>query len=313
MNPPFALFHRVLAKLVKDKAHGVLIMPEWPTQTSFQLAKRLEVKSVRFECGQGIFERKGRAMSSMRWNVQAILVCGDRANCLEHGCRVDEGPGSVPSKVPAGGEGVLCPTPDPSRTPDEALVRALEEVRCMRLAEGLSVSFHPYVEGKEENGPNTEWKLEEESDSSDDELDLCVAERLVWPEATVETIKGVIEPTEPAESAKVEKLNAALFEEFGNTSLSGVCPVNPPVRGPYGEAEIWLKPDAQPVSVPPYRFAGERREAHARLIEEILQAGKIEPGRGSWNTPSFPVPKKKPVSFAILPNRIACLCQQNTH
>ena len=72
------------------------------------------------------------------------------------------------------------------------------------------------------------------------------------------------------------------------------------MRGPYGEAEIWLKPDAQPVSQPQYRFAGERREAHARLIDDVLKAGKVEPGRGPWNTPSFPVPKKRPGEYRLV-------------
>ena len=90
------------------------------------------------------------------------------------------------------------------------------------------------------------------------------------------------------------------MREFGQTSLSGKCPVDPPVRGPYGEAEIWLKPDAEPVSQTPYRFIGERREAHAKLLDEAVTAGKLEPGRGPWNTPSFPVPKKRPGEYRLV-------------
>ena len=76
--------------------------------------------------------------------------------------------------------------------------------------------------------------------------------------------------------------------------------MDPPLRGPFGEAEIWLKPDAEPVCLPQFRLAGERRESNPKLIDEVVKAGKMEPGRGAWSTPSFPVPKKRPGEYRLV-------------
>ena len=171
----------------------------------------------------------------------------------------------------------------------------------MRLTDTLQVRFDPRVIRRGADGSATEEDLEVQSESSDEERDFCIAAQVQnAKDAERAAVRAVIETTEPMENPKVEALKKTLFEEFGKTALSEICPVDPPVRGPYGEAEIWLKPDARPVSVPPYRFAGERWEAHAKLVEKIRQEGKIEPGLGAWNTPSFPVPKKKPGEYRLV-------------
>ena len=72
------------------------------------------------------------------------------------------------------------------------------------------------------------------------------------------------------------------------------------MRGPFGEGEIWLKPDARPVSVPPFHLNGERREALDSLVGECIARKKLEPGKGAWNTPAFPVPKKTPGSYRLV-------------
>ena len=57
---------------------------------------------------------------------------------------------------------------------------------------------------------------------------------------------------------------ARILQEFSETSMSGVYPRDPPVRGPFGAAEIWLKPDAVPVAQHPYRIGGGARSSLAR-------------------------------------------------
>jgi hypothetical protein len=74
----------------------------------------------------------------------------------------------------------------------------------------------------------------------------------------------------------------------------------PPVRGPFGEAEIKLKPGAKPVKQRMFHITGERREAWEKLTDEVIQAGKVEPGQGPWNSPSFPVPKKNPGEYRLV-------------
>ena len=66
-----------------------------------------------------------------------------------------------------------------------------------------------------------------------------------------------------------EKLRQQLVDEFGKTSLSGKYPGGKIIRGPDGLAEIWLRPDAKPVSVPPYRM-GDRAKILSDLVGFFL-------------------------------------------
>ena len=70
---------------------------------------------------------------------------------------------------------------------------------------------------------------------------------------------------------------------------SGKYQPDPPERGPFGLAEIWLKPDTKLVSKPPYRLLGQRER---ELTTDAEITGKFEDGKGPWNTPCFQVPKK---------------------
>ena len=88
-------------------------------------------------------------------------------------------------------------------------------------------------------------------------------------------IRGAVEAREPAQEAEIEAHISEIKTRFGQTSLSGMCPVDPPIRGPFGEAEIWLKPDAIPVNVAPYRIPGERKAAWVKLVDEARDTGKL--------------------------------------
>ena len=82
--------------------------------------------------------------------------------------------------------------------------------------------------------------------------------------------------------------------------FSGRTTGDPTVRCPLGEAEIILKPGANPVKQRPFAITGERRAAWVKLTDQLLRDGKIEPGHCSWNSPSFPVPKKKPGDYRLV-------------
>lgn len=101
-----------------------------------------------------------------------------------------------------------------------------------------------------------------------------MAQRLVAVNKQCNFVRGAIEAREPSQGSEVERAVDEIRERFAKTSLSGVCPVNPPIRGPFGEAEIWLKPDAVPVNVAPYRLAGERKAAWTELVDKVLEAKK---------------------------------------
>ena len=72
------------------------------------------------------------------------------------------------------------------------------------------------------------------------------------------------------------------------------------MRGPHGEAEIWVKEGARPVHRPMFHMKGEREEALRMMIQDAIDKGKVEPGVSSWNTPSFLVPKKEPGKFRLV-------------
>ena len=157
-----------------------------------------------------------------------------------------------------------------------------------------------------------EWSCDEDdrAESSQGTLEECseeeeweLAHRLVQGSqhhGQVRMVQGVVEARDAEESTLVEAAKEKILEEFRETSLSGKYPVNPPIRGPFGEAEIWLRTDAVPVSQIPFRISGERRAAWVGLVDEGIKQQKMEPGYGAWNTPSFPVPKKTPGRYRLV-------------
>ena len=76
----------------------------------------------------------------------------------------------------------------------------------------------------------------------------------------------------------VEERRPQILEEYADTVFSGKITGSPPVRGPFGEAEINLKPGAVPVRQRPFQIVGERRTAWLKLTDELVEHGLIEPG-----------------------------------
>ena len=76
--------------------------------------------------------------------------------------------------------------------------------------------------------------------------------------------------------------------------------IDPPVRGPYCECEIKLKPDATPVKQREFQISGERREAMIKMVEKLLEENKIEVGQSAWSSPAFPVAKKTPGKYRLV-------------
>ena len=127
-----------------------------------------------------------------------------------------------------------------------------------------------------------------------------VTEGLFPHTGDIDFIRGAVEAREPLESAEVEVRRKRIYEAYKDTVFTGKTGGSPPIRGPFGEAVIKLKPDAKPISHRPFQIVGERKDAWVRLTDEILTAGKIEPGVGPWNSASFPVPKKKPGEYRLV-------------
>ena len=115
-----------------------------------------------------------------------------------------------------------------------------------------------------------------------------------------ENLDKVVLLREPQDHELAVQQRAEILKRFAETALSGKYVPDPPKRGPFGEGIISLAAGAVPVSKPSYRIGGDRREAHKKLVEEVVKAGKVEEGRGVWNLPSFIVPKKEPGKFRLV-------------
>jgi hypothetical protein len=121
------------------------------------------------------------------------------------------------------------------------------------------------------------------------------------PDYVVCFTRGVLDTMEPSEHPTAEKLKEQVLADFQDivfrSKLSGE---DPPIRGPFGLAEINLKPGARPVKQRMFHITGERREAWEKLTNEVIFSGKVEPGIGPWSSPSFPVPKKNPGEYRLV-------------
>ena len=116
----------------------------------------------------------------------------------------------------------------------------------------------------------------------------------------VSVIKGVLEARDPHDSPGVESMRQKLLEDFAGTVFQDRTGGNPPIRGPHGEAVIILKPGAVPIKQRMFQIHGERKVAWGKLVDQIIDDDKMEPGVSPWNSPSFPVPKKKPNDYRLV-------------
>ena len=97
---------------------------------------------------------------------------------------------------------------------------------------------------------------------------------------------------ESDECLKIEALRARLKQEYGDTFFSGKPGFPPPVRGPYCEARIRLKPDPHVYRHREFALGGERKEAMEKILREFIDRGWLEPCHSDWACPCFVVPKK---------------------
>ena len=105
-------------------------------------------------------------------------------------------------------------------------------------------------------------------------------------------VQSVVLADKPFEGPEVEKLRQTLMDEYRDTVFADKHLSDPPIRGPFGEATIDLKPGVTPVKLRPFRIQGERLESWKKLIDQLIADNKLEDGVSAWSSPSFPVPTK---------------------
>ena len=141
-----------------------------------------------------------------------------------------------------------------------------------------------------------------ESDFSEENLEELALQLVAHEglEGAQGFVQSVVVASDCMQDGKVKEWVDALVEEFKESVFSAEVVLDKPVRGPFGEATIELKPDAQPVKQRPYQMHGERREALAGMVDDFVRKGYLEPGQSAWNSPAFPVPKKTPGSYRMV-------------
>ena len=78
---------------------------------------------------------------------------------------------------------------------------------------------------------------------------------------------------ESDECRKIQALRAKLKQKYGETFFRGKPVFPPPVRGPYGEAKIRLKPDPRVYRHREFALRGERKEAMEKILREFMERG----------------------------------------
>ena len=99
---------------------------------------------------------------------------------------------------------------------------------------------------------------------------------------------------------KVDPIVSKIIKDFSSTVFKCDGPVERPIRGPFGEATIELKPGATPLKQRPFHLVGERRDALAKMVDQLVADEKLEPGKSAWCRPAFPVPQKTPGTYRMV-------------
>ena len=113
-------------------------------------------------------------------------------------------------------------------------------------------------------------------------------------------VHSVVQASAEFEGEDVAALRKTIINDYSTTVFSNHHNRDPPVRGPFGEATIDLKPGVTPSKQRPFQMHGERLDAWKALIDQLEEDGKIEDGVGSWNSPSFVVATKTPGKWRLV-------------
>ena len=123
---------------------------------------------------------------------------------------------------------------------------------------------------------------------------LAVAEQIQRQGQREAFCNSITIPVTPSTEVSVAERIENILKEYDGTVFGTKTPGCPPVRGPFGEAEINLKPGAVPIKQRMFQIQGERRETWIKLTDTLIEQGKWEDGVSAWSSPSFPVAKKEP-------------------
>jgi hypothetical protein len=125
-----------------------------------------------------------------------------------------------------------------------------------------------------------------------------IARRLAESPAEDRLIYPIIQARDSGDvgDPRVAAFQGKIYKDFEGEVLGAEVPPDPPVRGPYGYAQIPLKEGAVPTRQKPFVLHGERFEAHKKVTQEWWDRKFVErlpKGTVSeWLSVTFVVPKK---------------------
>jgi hypothetical protein len=80
-NPPYSQMQRVVTKLRRDRAHCLLVTPEWSSRAWWQELQAMVIWRWRIPAASKVFELYDRACGPTRWAVQVLAICGSDPRC----------------------------------------------------------------------------------------------------------------------------------------------------------------------------------------------------------------------------------------
>ena len=89
-------------------------------------------------------------------------------------------------------------------------------------------------------------------------------------------------------------------QRYGDTFFSGKPVFQLPVRGPYGEAKIRLRPDPCVYRHRKFALRGQRKEAMEKILREFIGRRWLEPCHSELASPCFVVPEKVAGKWQLL-------------
>ena len=75
--PPFSCIPRVIQKICQDKAKGILVVPDWPTQSWYGQFSEITTKSILIPSRSDLLTLPSNLMHPMKINLRAALVSGE--------------------------------------------------------------------------------------------------------------------------------------------------------------------------------------------------------------------------------------------
>ncbi len=138
--------------------------------------------------------------------------------------------------------------------------------------------------------PTKRVRFEDEENGGEELVQL--ARHIATSEHAEAFVRGVVVAEGPKAGPEAEALRQGFLADYKDSVFDIQVRGPPPIRGPFGEATIKLKPGAIPKKQRSYHILGDRKVRFENNIRRFEEENRLlEDGVGPWNSPAFTVPK----------------------